>query len=395
MTSIEKVAHLANGSGFDMEKVESLGAATRYDVCASTSSKREVKGATGIGSVLRGGLCHSFTPDGRCVSLFKTLYTNSCSHECNYCTNSSKCTNKSKAYSYSPEELAKTTLALYKGNYIEGLFLSSGIGGDENKTMDDMIESVRLLRNKYLFRGYVHMKILPGASQENIKQAMELSDRVSINIEASKESYLQELCPTKDFQNDIILRQRMIRDLSRKNPLGAGQTTQMVVGAAEETDKEILDRSVYEYSDMLLKRVYYSVFTPIKGTGFEDREMQPRWREHRLYQMDWLHRIYKLDRKEIDVAFNEEGFLENCDPKMAIARQTLDGPVDPNTADYKELIRVPGIGPTSAERIIQARKKQKITKKRELTTLGVRVDRAKPFMKIGGWLDETLMRWQT
>ena len=395
MTSIEKVSHLADGCGFDMEKVESLGAGTRYDVCTSSSTKRKVGGTDGIGSVLRGGLCHSFTPDGRCVSLFKTLYTNACSHECNYCTNSAKCASKSRAYSYSPDELAKTTMALYKGNYIEGLFLSSGIGGNEDKTMEDMIDSVRLLRNKYLFRGYVHMKILPGASQEHVKQAMELSDRVSINIEAPTSGYLQELSPTKDYANDIIKRQRMIRDLSRRSPLGAGQTTQMVVGAADESDREILDRTVSEYNEMMLKRVYYSVFTPLKGTGFEDREGQPRWREHRLYQMDWLYRVYKLDRKEIDFAFDEEGNLADSDPKTAIARQTLDGPVDPNTADYNELIRVPGIGPRGAERIIEARKRQKITKKQQLNTLGVRVNRAKTFLKIDGWLDESLQRWQT
>lgn len=402
MTSTEKITCLAIEGGFDSEgptydldKIRSLGAATRYDVCASSSTTRRVEGLEGIGSVVRGGLCHSFTQDGRCVSLFKTLYTNACSHECNYCINSTKCTAKHKIYSYTPEELAKTTLTLYKGNYIEGLFLSSGIGADENKTMEDMIESAQILRKKYLFRGYIHMKILPGATQEHIKQAMELSDRVSINIEAPNKTYMEELCPTKDYYVDIIKRQRIIRDLSKKKPLSAGQTTQMVVGAAKETDKEILDRTIHEYNEMNLKRVYYSVFTPLAGTGFANRNPQPLWREHRLYQIDWLYRVYKFSREEIDCAFNEKGFLENTDPKLAIAKKTLENPIDPNTAEYNELIRVPGIGPRSAERIIHARKKKKITKKRELRALGVRINRAKPFMKINGWLDETLLRWQT
>jgi putative DNA modification/repair radical SAM protein len=401
VTAIEKITNLASGGRFDASdrmdysKVDALGQGTKYDICASTASSRQVTGAQGIGDVLKGGLCHSFTPDGRCVSLFKTLYTNNCSHQCNYCPNGAGCQKKGAKYSYEPEELAKITLTLYKGNYIEGLFLSSGIGGDENETMEKMIETVELLRKKYMFNGYVHLKILPGASDDHIKHAMGLADRVSINLEAVSESYMKELSPTKDYKNDILQKQRTIRDLSRKNHLPAGQTTQMVVGAVGESDKEIFQRCIYEYNEIELKRVYYSVFTPIEGTQFEDREKQPIWREHRLYQMDWLFRVYNLPKKEIEIAFNDAGFLPDMDPKMAIARQTLDSPVDPNTAEYDELLRVPGIGPVSAERIMLTRGTKKITKSRELAALGVRINRAKAFLELNGWRDATLMRWLT
>lgn len=399
MTNIEKAGRLAEGGRFDASdrldhsKVNALGQGTKYDVCASTATKRSVSGAAGIGDVARSGLCHSFTPDGRCVSLFKTLYTNSCSHQCNYCPNSAGCAHKGEKYAYTPEELANITLMLYKGNYIEGLFLSSGIGGNEDETMENMLESVELLRVKHGFRGYIHLKILPGASSDHIKRAMTYADRVSINLEAASESYMKELSPTKDYKNDIIQKQRQIRDLTRLIELPAGQTTQMVVGAVGESDREIFNQTIYEYNEMKIKRVYYSIFQPIEGTGFSDREKQPLWREHRLYQIDWLYRVYNLPRKDIELAFDETGFLPDTDPKTSIARQTLDSPVDPNTADYDELIRVPGIGPTSAERILCARRTRKITKSRDLAALGVRTNRAKPFLEINGWRDTTLMRW--
>ena len=407
MTSQEKIGCLAQGSIFDslgggvegveadMSKIGALGGGTRYDVCASTATNRVVSGVERVGSVSGGGLCHSFTKDGRCVSLFKTLYTNSCGHECNYCRNASTCTKSAKKYSYTPEELADITMRLYRGNYIEGLFLSSGTGRNEDETMEEMIEAARILRTKLKFQGYVHLKILPGASKERVKQAMELADRVSINLEAASRSYLNEMSPTKDYVKDIILRQRYIKELSRSVRLPAGQTTQMVVGAAGETDRDIFKRMLYEYSEIGLRRTYYSVFTPLEGTGFADREKQPLWREHRLYQMDWLYRVYNLPRKEIELAFDAGGFLPDTDPKTAIARQTIDSAVDPNTAEYEELIRVPGIGPKSAERIMIARRSKKITRSRELQNLGVRINRAKTFLEINGWRDTNLTRWLT
>ncbi len=393
MVTLEKIAHLAQDCRFDSlgpalnvnpEKLCSLGEGTRHDVCASTFSPRETP---------LPGICHAFTQDGRCVSLFKTLYTNHCSHQCNYCINATNCSSKAKAFTYTPEELANITLSLYRSNYIEGLFLSSGAGRDEDVVMEKMVETARMLRQKHGFTGYIHLKVLPGASQAHIQEAMELADRVSINLEASSASHMNEMCATKNYECDILQRQRYIRDLKTAINLPAGQTTQLVVGAGGESDEEILKRILYEYKEIGVRRAYYSAFCPQDGTPFMSKEAQPLWREHRLYQMDWLYRVYHFQPREIRQAFDENGFLQNSDPKLAIAREFMDSPVDPNTATFQELLRVPGIGPRSAERIVALRERQTIVAKSDLAALGVRIKRAAPFLKINGWRDSTLEMW--
>ena len=405
MVTLEKIAHLAEECKFDSmgsanspavvdvdeKKLSTLGEGTRHDVCASTFSPRETP---------LPGICHAFTKDGRCVSLFKTLYTNHCTHQCSYCTNAANCSNKSKAFSYTPEELARITLSLYRSNYIEGLFLSSGAGRDEDRVTERMVETVRLLRQKHAFSGYIHLKVLPGCARSHIQEATLLADRVSINLEATSASHMSEMCATKSYENDILQRQRYIRDMlsdSAKNCkafLPAGQTTQLVVGAAGESDEEIFKRVLYEYKEIGVKRAYYSAFSPQRGTPFANRKAQPLWREHRLYQMDWLYRVYHFQPREIHHAFNENGFLGNADPKMAIAREFMDKPLDPNTAAFRELLRVPGIGPKSAQKIVAFRKRQPIVAKAELAALGIRIKRAAPFLKINGWRDTTLEMWQ-
>jgi predicted DNA-binding helix-hairpin-helix protein len=397
MVSLEKIAHLALESKFDSlgpapsvdpKKLAALGEGTCHDVCASTYSPRMAP---------LPGICHAFTHDGRCVSLFKTLYTNHCSHECNYCTNASSCTSKARAFSYTPEELAGITLSLYHSNYIEGLFLSSGCGRDEDLVMEKIVQTARLLRQKYGFAGYIHLKVLPGTSEAIIKEAVELADRVSINLEASSASHMSELCATKNYESDILQRQLYIRDLTGKNKsnLPAGQTTQLVVGASDESDAEIFERIQYEYREVGVRRAYYSAFCPQKGTPFEVRSRQPLWREHRLYQMDWLFRVYRFPASEIEHAFDENSFLSNNDPKEAIARELLDSPLDPNAASYSDLLHIPGIGPRSAQRILALRGRQSIRAKRDLAALGVRIKRAAPFLKINGWRDATLEMWST
>lgn len=327
------------------------------------------------------------------MSLFKTLYTNACSHECGYCSNASTCRSHTGEYAYTPEELARLTLHLYRGNYIEGLFLSSGIGSDVDGVMEDMIESVRLLRTRHSFQGYVHLKILPGASKEHIRQCMELADRVSVNIETVSSSRMDELSTSKDYVNDILRRQRYIKSLQRNGHLPAGQTTQMIVGGAQESDDEIFRASVKEYRRYDVRRVYYSAFTPVEGTLLEGEDMQPRWREHRLYQLDWLYRVYKLPLEELFAIFNDDGALINSDPKFVLARVVLERPVDPNTASYEELLHVPGIGPVSAARILNARKEHALESRRQLHYLGVRMKHASPFLVINGWRETTLDRW--
>lgn len=373
-------------------KLAALGEGTRHDVCASTFSPRNNP---------LPGICHAFTQDGRCVSLFKTLYTNLCSHQCSYCSNSAGCNSKNKAFSYSPEELAAITLSLYRGNYIEGLFLSSGASKDEERIIEKMIDTVRLLRHKHSFSGYIHLKILPGVSKSHIQEAMLLADRVSINLEAASASYMSEICSTKSYENDILQRQRYIcrfmkemRSEDGQPVLPAGQTTQMVVGAAGESDEDIFQRMAFEYDEINVKRTYYSAFSPQHGTPLEGSPPQPIWREKRLYQMDWLYRVYHFRPSEIRYAFDDRGFLPDSDPKMAIAREFLDLPLDPNIASYRQLLRVPGIGPKSARRIIANQKNHPALTRRELASLGVRMKRASPYLKINGWTDGTLERWQ-
>lgn len=407
MVTLEKLAHLAEECKFesigpsavpvDEEKLRTLGKGTMHDVCASTFSFREKP---------LPGICHAFTQDGRCVSLFKTLFTNHCSHQCSYCTNAANCKARTEIFSYDPEELARITLSLYRGNYIEGLFLSSGAGRNEDRIMEKIVETARLLRQKHAFSGYIHLKILPGASEFHIQEAMMLADRVSINLEAASAQHLSEICTTKSYENDILQRQRYINRFMNKSRymesdkgyasriLPAGQTTQMVVGAAGESDEEIFKRVLCEYQEIGVKRAYYSAFSPQRGTSFEGRSAQPLWREHRLYQMDWLYRVYHFLPREISHAFDDSGFLSDSDPKIAIARLSMDQPLDPNVASYQQLLRVPGIGPMSAQRILAIRKSQPLVAKRQLAGMGVRIKMASPFLKINGWRDTTLEMWQ-
>ncbi len=406
MADLEKIVHLAEESKYDsvgdptdsiqnidLDKVSRLGEGTKHDVCASTSSTRVVKGSERLGNVASSGICHSFTPDGRCVSLFKTLFTNRCSHQCNYCPNSTNCSASSRTYSYTPEELADITVALYQGNYIEGLFLSSGTGKDEDLLMEKIIETADLLRNEYMFEGYIHLKILPGASRYHVKRCMELSDRVSLNIETTSKTRLQETSPTKDYRYDILRRHRYIKSAMDKIDLPSGHTTQLVVGSTGESDREIFESMLREYRRFDMRRMYYSAFAPVEGTGFEDRENTPLWREHKLYQVDWLYRKYEMEPHEINLAFDGEGDLPKKDPKVRIARQILDEPVDPNEADHDRLLRVPGIGPKSAGRIVKKRKREPIKKRRELAKMGVVLKRANPFLEVNGWTDTTMDRW--
>ena len=406
MTSLEKIIHLVTQSGYDcigdegkvfgdidLSKIDALGQGTKHDICTSSSTKRVVNKNEVLGDVTKSGICHSFTANGRCVSMFKTLFTNYCTHDCKYCQNSKEYRGHKTVYSYTPEELAKITISLYKGNYIEGLFLSSGISSDEDLTTEKMIETLKILKDKYNFAGYIHFKVLPGVSYEYIKQASEMADRLSVNIETPSNAHLSELSSTKNYVNDILRRQYYIKKLELKKELPAGQTTQLVVGACGESDLEIFKRVLKEYREMMLKRVYYSVFNPVIGTSLEEVSAQPTWREHRLYQMDWLYRVYNFSEKEIKIAFNEEGFLNNKDPKLFIALKMLDSAIDPNEASYDELLRVPGIGPKSAYRIVNYRKKSKIYKREQLHNLGVRVKNATPFLKINGGEYFRIDRW--
>lgn len=424
-----------------LEKIRILGENSKYDICASTASSRTDKypklfgdSKEWIGTTASAGICHSYTPDGRCMSLFKTLYTNKCIYNCKYCFSHSA----KRKLSFTPEEYARTFIKLYSMNVVEGVFISSGVCGSADKTTEEMLEAIRLLRFKYKFRGYVHFKCLPGVSQYLLKEAISLSDRISINSEASTKDYLAEIAEQKNFNNDIITRQRwlkqirvrhnnealkIMRDFKQENQLkfqermikdrredgykkfrwdgapilNSGQTTQFVVGAAEnETDYDLLKRIDWGYKGIDLRRAYFSSFIPIKGTPLAGKQAAPLTREHRLYQSDWLLRIYHYKLKDLKEILNEECNLPIGDPKMHLARKYFKdhGPVDPNQASYQDLIRVPGIGPISAKRIINLRTRKFVFKRRQdLKSVGVVLKRADPFLLINKGNQTTLHKF--
>lgn len=362
-----------------LDKVRVLGDAAKYDTCASSASPRKVdpNNLDRIGNAAEGGICHSFGQDGRCISLYKTLMANSCSYDCKYCNNAG-CTNK--ATSFTPNELAKVFMSLYVKNYVEGLFLSSGVVKDPDKTTQNMIDAINLIRKRYNFQGYIHFKIIPGTSYELIKQATEFSDRVSVNLEAPSKQRLNEISSTKDFKIDILRRQAWIKRMN----IPAGQTTQLVVGGSDETDLEILRMVNWEYENLQLKRGYYSAFIPVESTPFAKKEMTPLHREHRLYNVDFMLRKYNFRLKDFK-RIMDDGMLPKEDPKLVLARETFDSPIEVNEASYDDLLRVPGIGPLSAKRIsIMNRAKNKITKYEQLKNIGVVLKRAREFIKVDG-----------
>lgn len=363
-----------------LKKLEILGTAAKYDVCASSSSTKKFQ-ESNIGTNMPRGICHSFTPDGRCISLFKVLLTNECLKDCGYCQN--RCQLDIPRTSFTPEELAKLFIEFYTRNYVEGLFLSSGVRFSANRTLEEMIKTVEILRYQYKFAGYIHLKILPGASENLIKRSIELSNRVSINIEVPDKRHMMLLSKRKNFQTEISSTIATIAANLRNNEQ-ITQTTQYIVGAAGEKDREILQSVNRLYTSFRLKRAYFSAFQPIPGTPLESLTPAPLLRETRLYQMDFLIRQYRFHPDEI--VFDEEGNLPaDTDPKLAFALKNIHlYPVEVNKATQAELLRVPGIGPVSARRIMKVRKIQKLSDLAQLKNLGVVVKRAAPFLLLAG-----------
>ncbi|MFH1126633.1 MAG: radical SAM protein [archaeon] len=350
-------------------KINTLLKANRHDTCGPSHDPD-------LGAIYR-----AKNNNQGCL-LFKTLYTNACSFDCKYCIN----TRKEKKSTYTPAELAKTFMRLYKMNLVEGLFLSSAIPKDPDIIMEDMLKAVELIRYAHRFDGYIHLKVLPGSSYGTIKRASSLVQRLSINLEAPTKDHLSTLSTTKDYNIDIIRRQRW---LSRMD-LPHGHTTQFVVGAAGETDLEILKTLDYGYNCMNLKRGYFSAFTPCRHTALENREKTPEYREIRLYNTDFLLRKYGYKLKDIKEILTSEGNLKRRDPKLLIAENQIKKPLDINSATYSELIRVPGIGELSAKKIILARKKSPLTRRRELKNTGMILKRAEPFLKLNGWTQKRI-----
>lgn len=372
----------------DEKRLAILADAAKYDVsCSSSGSKRSYKKGE-IGNASFSGICHSFTQDGRCISLLKILMSNDCVFDCAYCQN--RRSNDIPRATSSPEEICELVMEFYKRNYIEGLFLSSAIIKNPNNTMELLYETVKKLRKEYKFNGYIHVKGIPSADKLLIEKTGFLADRMSFNIELPTEKSLKLLAPQKN-KNAIITPMKMLATeryfdspfKRRKDFLPAGQTTQMIVGASPEPDSHILKLTEYMYKNYRLKRVYYSSYQPTNfNTSLLPVLPVPKIREHRLYQADWLLRFYGFNADEI--TDNGGNLPENYDPKCAWALRNLDRfPIEINRADMADLLRVPGIGVRSALRIRSARRYAKLTFE-DLVKMRVVMKRAVHFITCNG-----------
>ncbi len=391
-----------------VRKLEILGDAAKYDV-ACTSSGVQRSGKRGqLGAATSAGCCHSFTEDGRCVTLLKVLMTNVCVYDCAYCVNR-KSNGEVERTSFTPQELADLTIGFYRRNYIEGLFLSSGVIGDADRTTELMIRTLRILRETYGFRGYIHAKAVPNAAPELIAEMGLLADRLSVNLEMPSEESLKLLCPdktrqsvlapmrqisesiTEDQESRALVRRTKTHYLSSTRPARArrafapaGQSTQMIVGATPETDHHILNLSASLYKTMQLKRVFFSAYLPVvEDARLPSSDRIQLDREHRLYQADWLMRFYGFSVDEI--ISEDEPFLDTrVDPKANWALNHLDEfPVEVNTAPQEMLLRVPGIGVRGAKLIMRARRHSTLGQD-EVRKLGIAYKRARYFITCNG-----------
>ena len=379
-----------------LEKLTILSDAAKYDAaCTSSGVRRKFQpGKIGNTSSSIAGCCHSFSADGRCVTLLKVLMTNSCVYDCKYCVN--RRSNDTRRAAFTPRELAELTIGFYRRNYIEGLFLSSGVLCNADYTTEQMIRALRILRQEYGFNGYIHAKAIPGTSPELVQQLGLLADRMSVNIELPSQQGLQTLAPDKT--REAILRpMSLIRDkvFESKQELvkykhapsfaPAGQSTQLIVGATKDTDRHILHLTEALYQKYRLKRVFYSAYVPVVENSLLPAldTKPPLLREHRLYQADWLLRFYGFQASELlDEAHPD--FNPQLDPKCSWAVAHLEQfPVEVMKADYETLLRVPGIGPTSAKRIVSARRTAHL-RFEDLKKLGVVVKRAQYFVLCDG-----------
>ena len=384
------------------QKLAILSDAAKYDAsCASSGGqRRDSRDGKGLGSTTGSGICHAYAPDGRCISLLKILMTNFCIYDCAYCVN--RVSSNVERARFSPEEVVTLTLEFYRRNYIEGLFLSSGIIRSPDETMGDMVRIARMLRTEHRFRGYIHLKTIPDAAPELIEQAGLYADRLSINVELPTDRAVQSYAPEKSPDQirramaDVRLKReaRKERSFTGKRPARfapAGQSTQMIVGADGADDATILRTSTRLYSSYRLKRVYYSAFSPIPDSSAALPLIKPPlMREHRLYQADWLLRFYGFGIEEI-AASTAGGLLDlDVDPKLAwaLANRHLF-PVDVNRAERETLLRVPGLGTRTVGRILATRGHRTL-RYEDLRRMGANLKQAKPFITLLDWRPRAL-----
>ena len=382
------------------QKLKILTSAAKYDVACTSSGVEKKTTPGGIGNAKAWGICHSFAGDGRCISLLKLLMTNVCVFDCKYCVN--RCSNDTPRAFFTPRELADLTINFYRRNYIEGLFLSSGVLKNPDNTCEQMIETLRILREEYRFSGYIHAKAVPGADSGLIAKLGMLADRISVNIEMPSRKSLQLLAPDKPV-NSILTPMGYITDRIQENSSDrkkfrhaskfapAGQSTQMIVGATPDTDYQILRLSESLYKKYRLKRVFFSAYIPVAQNALLPAlgTKPPLLREHRLYQADWLLRFYGFTAGEL-LDEEHQSFNPYLDPKCNWAFNHMElFPIDVNAAPYEELLRVPGIGVISAKRIVTARRAGALSFQ-GLKKLGVVLKRAQYFITCGGRTAEGL-----
>jgi putative DNA modification/repair radical SAM protein len=376
-----------------MDKLRILSDAAKYDVSCSSSGSRRQNTASGIGNGAAAGICHSWSEDGRCISLLKILMTNDCRYDCSYCVN--RRSRDTERATLTPEEIAELTIEFYRRNYIEGLFLSSGVYKTPDYTTELLIRTAQILRQEKHFNGYIHMKGIPGTDERLIRTLGSYVDRLSINIELPSAAGLKLLAPQKTKQSILqpmscikegILARREEKKRIKKVPsfVPAGQTTQLIIGATPDSDRNILRLSEALYRNMSLKRVYYSAYVPVlTGPNLPALTQPPLLREHRLYQADWLLRFYQFRADEILTEAMPD-FDIQIDPKACWAlRHPEQFPVEVNRASYHMLLRVPGIGVTSARRICAARREAWLSYD-TLRRLGIVLKRAKYFITCRG-----------
>ena len=362
------------------QKIEVLGRSAQYDLCGEACGTK----ANRVRDDLDRWIYPAVLPDGKTVNLLKVLLTNACENDCYYCAN--RASRNFRRINFAPEELACAFDQMHRKGLVQGLFLSSGVC-NAARTMDRMIATVELVRRRYAFPGYVHLKILPGATFAHVERAVQLANRVSVNLEAPSPERLARIAPPKDFTAHLLQplhwARRLIEEGKGKHA-SVSQTTQFVVGAADESDRELLSTTARLYREVNLARVYFSAFQPIADTPLEDHPPTPPLREHRLYQSDFLFRRYGFALE--DLIFDDAGNLPNeADPKLIWAQAHPECfPVEVNRASREELLRVPGIGPTSASRILQWRRKGKLCQLSDLRQIGAIAKRAAPFILLSG-----------
>ncbi len=383
------------------DKLAVLSDAAKYDAsCASSGGEKRDSRKGGVGSSGGTGICHAYTPDGRCISLLKILMTNFCIFDCAYCIN--RVSSNVERARFSVEEVVTLTLEFYRRNYIEGLFLSSGIIKSPDQTMGDMVRIARTLRLEHGFKGYIHLKTIPDASPDLIEEAGLYADRLSINVELPQDNSLRSLAPEKrpETIRAAMAQVRVTRDAAKETSFTgkrpkrfapAGQSTQMIIGADGANDVTILNSATRLYTGYKLKRVYYSAFSPIPDASAALPLVQPPLlREHRLYQADWLMRFYGFSAEEIATGTSNGHLDLELDPKLAWALQHRAlFPVDVNTATREVLLRVPGFGTRTVDRIIATRRHAHL-RHEDLVRMGALMKKARPFISVIGWSPRAL-----